>query len=161
MGPSPGNVVERVLAGVDAAPWGALYRVAIGFVLLPSFHILTRGAVSEWWLLAWFVSVLLALRLLPALLRRRMKVSAELSGIWLERRVLAKRYDSYQWRKLLWFGVGMGAWLAGHGHPAPAAVVLTVICLVGGAAGSVVFWIRGKAGLHAARLATGRPGRGS
>lgn len=139
------NLLERTLSKLDTAPWGALYRAAIGYALVPSLSVLTGGADAGWWLLPWFVAVLVGLRVLPALLRKRWKVSPELSATWLDRRVMAKRYDSYQWQKLLWIGVGLGAYLARQGQLSRPAVLLAMFCLGGGIAGSLVFRMRMKA----------------
>ncbi len=152
---SRSKAVEHALANLDAAPWGALYRAAIGYALLPSLSVLTGGADAGWWLLPWFIAVLVGLRVLPALLRKRWKVSPELSAIWLDRRVMAKRYDSYQWRKLLWIGIGLSAYLAWQDRLTMPAVVLALFCLVGGITGSVVFRIRMKVSRRGQRAAAG------
>lgn len=105
------GLVERVLANLEATPLGALYRLAIGYLLIPSLTALTGGKHAGWWLLPWFLVVLVGLRVLPAMLRKVLKFSPELSAAWLERRMMAKRFDSYQWRKLLWFGAGIGSYV--------------------------------------------------
>jgi hypothetical protein len=156
-----GSLWERALANLDAAPWGALYRAAIGLALVPSLEVLTRSADTGWWLLPWFVAVLAGLRVLPALLRKRWHVSPELSAIWLDRRVMAKRYDSYQWRKLLWTGVGLGTYVAWRGPVTWPVAALAIFCLCGGIAGSVVFRARMKADRSSAHAAPRHVGQGS
>jgi len=61
-----------------------------------------------WSLACFFLAGLFLLRLVPAILRRLLPFSAETQEVWRERRKLGKRYDSYQLRKLLWIGVGIG-----------------------------------------------------
>jgi hypothetical protein len=66
--------------------------------------------------------------------------------IWAERRQLAKRYDCYQWQKLLWIGLGMLASAIVTGERSAAVVLLTAICLVSGAAGSIAWRRRSMPG---------------
>lgn len=56
------------------------------------------------------------LRLVPAVLRRIFPFSSEAKDLWFQRRNLGKRYDSYQWQKLFWLGLGMLPYAFRRGH---------------------------------------------
>lgn len=126
---------ERLLIGVDRFPAGALLRVAVGFSFLAAFARLAPSSTSPWVVLMSFVGVLVSFRLIPAFVRRVAPFSDEVHAVWARRRGLAKRFDSYQWGKLLWFGVGMALHVAWMGAPPPATGVLVALCLVGGGLG--------------------------
>jgi hypothetical protein len=117
----------------------ALFRVALGVLLIPVFGWSRAGGESAWSLWLFFLFVLLALRIVPAVLRHILPFSQETQRTWFARRVLAKRYDSYQWRKLLWIGLGLSAYLAVRGEAAPAQDLLATVCLVGGVLGEVAW----------------------
>ena len=51
---------------LDQPPWSALYRIGIGYVMLPLFSRLFGKDATGWCLVLWFIGVLFALRLLPA-----------------------------------------------------------------------------------------------
>jgi hypothetical protein len=87
------------------------------------------------------------LRVIPALLRGVLPFSAETRSIWIQRRQIAKLYDSYQWQKLFWIGLGLLAFAAVSGGLQTGEQVITGFCLIGGAAG-LVLWKRNKAGVE-------------
>ena len=144
------HVLERALLSAEQFPWNALYRMAIGYSMLPLFSWLSATDDVGWGLLPWFVVLLLALRALPVVLRRLLPFSKEATAVWAERRVLAKRFDSYQWRKLFWFGVGLAAYVASSGRAGWPSVALIGVCLGGGALGYVIWRRRVSAGLVSA-----------
>jgi hypothetical protein len=128
---------ERLLVGADAGLWGAIARVALGLAMPPLFHALGGGFDAIWSFLAFFIVGLVGLRVVPALLRFVLPFSAEAKAIWADRRAIAKRYDSYQWRKLFWLGLGLlpHAIIArGKGE-----LVVTIFCLIGGSFGLIVW----------------------
>jgi hypothetical protein len=71
----------------------------------------------------------------PAILRKILPFSAAARTVWAERRQMAKRVDSYQWRKLFWIGMGLGLFTLQSGHRFPALLGLTFGCLAAGAIG--------------------------
>src|SRR5262245_54422524 len=99
--------VERFLISLDSWPWSAVSRVAFGFIIPPMLRPLSGGGDSAWTFLALFIGLLVMLRIVPVVLRRALPFSVEAKQIWTERRIIAKRYDSYQWRKLFWIGLGL------------------------------------------------------
>ena len=72
---------------------------------------------------------LFLLRLVPAALRRLLPFSTETQDVWRERRRLGKRYDSYQWRKLLWIGLGISLNVL-FSHSAESGGVEAVVALL-------------------------------
>lgn len=139
----PGEVrlFEKALLAAEQPPWSAAYRLLIGFALLPLF---SRGFGKDapaWELICFFAGILLGLRLAPAVVRHLFPFSKKTQEIWAWQRLLAKRHDSYQWRKLFWIGLGLALYslLSGGFHIVSAAI--TVICLIGGGLG-LFFWRR-------------------
>jgi hypothetical protein len=80
-------------------------------------------------------SFLALLRLVPAVIRKAVPFSPAAKSIWGERRGLGKRYDSYQWQKLFWIGIGMLAYSAVSDRYAGAQVALASGCVISGALG--------------------------
>lgn len=141
--------IEQFLLRIDSGPWSAVSRVVLGFGIPPVFRLLSGGRDQIWISLALFVGLLIALRVGPAVLRAVLPFSAATKGIWFQRRQVAKMHDSYQWQKLFWIGLGLLASAMVGGGLRPGEQVLTAICLVGGAAG-LLLWRRSKAGLAVA-----------
>lgn len=142
----PMKSLEQLLLRLDRGPWSAVTRVVLGFCIPPALRLLTGGRDQIWVALALFVGLLIALRVGPAVLRAVLPFSAETKGIWFQRRQIAKLHDSYQWRKLFWMGLGMLVFAITAGGLATGEQVLTAVCLVGGAAG-LLLWQRSKAGV--------------
>jgi hypothetical protein len=141
--------IERFLLGLDSGPWSAVSRVVLGFLIAPVFRALSGGRDQVWISLALLACLLIGLRVLPALLRAVLPFSGETRSIWFQRRQVAKLHDSYQWQKLLWIGLGLLTFaVAGDGLRTGEQVV-TLICLVGGAAG-LLLWRRSKAAVELA-----------
>jgi len=133
--------IEKLLLGAEDLPWSILYRAAIGFVLLPAFFALGGKADSVSRMLLFFIALLLGLRIAPMFGRRLLPFSTEARTIWAERRILAKRYDSYQWQKLLGIGFGLGLYLGVTRRFSAGSLLLAGGCLVFGALG-LFFWRR-------------------
>jgi hypothetical protein len=128
---------EEYLLGLDEGVFGALYRVAIGFMTIPAMWLLLGRDGSSWTLVPFLLAVLFLLRLGTAVLRKVVPISAELREAWSVRRRIAKLYDSYQWRKLLWIGVGLALYVVVSGHYRTVAVGLALFCLFSGAVATV------------------------
>lgn len=141
---SPMSALDRALLAVETFPWSALYRAAIGYALIPLPIALTAEMDDSWVMVLWFLAVLGSLRLVPALIRKAWRFSPELSARWQERRMMAKRWDSYQWRKLFWIGIGLGAFIVSNDRWTVPLTALAVFCFAGGTAGLVIFRLRVK-----------------
>ena len=139
----PVHTHERVLVLIEQPPWSALYRMGVGFVMLPLFSRLSGQNASSWWLVVWFVGILFALRLIPAVLRKVLPFSGEVSAIWFGRRQLAKSFDSYQWQKLFWLGMGLAGYTVVSKEFGGLGGVITGFCLISGGLGLLMWWRRG------------------
>jgi len=134
--------LEKLLENVERSPWNAMYRVAIGFLTFPVFGYLFKSDSVNHQLL-FFASVLLANRLVPLVLRRVLPFSKELRASWTRRRLLAKQYDSYQWRKLFWIGLGIAIFVVYSGQLMGLRGVLALGCLISGSIGLVIWYRKG------------------
>jgi succinate dehydrogenase hydrophobic anchor subunit len=97
-----------------------------------------------WTAVGFLAVVLVAYRIVPLVFRKALPFEESTRAIWFERRQLAKRFDSYQWRKLFWFGLGMGSFQVFGGWSSRPQLVLTCVCLVSGVAGLLVWRCRQK-----------------
>jgi len=139
--PSSPSSFSRLLLQLDVFPLGAVWRAGVGAVAFPTFRFACGGSCGFWSTAGLFVALLMAVRAVPLVLRRLLRPNPQLREIWASRRSLAKEFDSYQWQKLLWIGVGLLLWVFLTDTPAPGEIVLTILCLVGGALG-LFFWRR-------------------
>jgi hypothetical protein len=71
--------------------------------------------------------------------------SRETRDIWFQRRQIAKLHDSYQWQKLLWIGIGILVFAATGGGLRAGEQAVMLLCLVGGAAGLLIWYRSGAA----------------
>ena len=131
------GIAEMALLSLDVGVLGALYRVVIGFAALPAMTAVLGRGTSDWMLVPFLLAILLLQRLGPAVLRRLLPVSSAAKDIWAQRRRTAKRYDSYQWRKLVWVGVGLMLYIAVSGQVSSIRTGIGLACLLAGAAGMV------------------------
>ena len=141
------KVLEQFLLRLDSGPWSIASRFALGFCIPPVFRALSGGRDQAWITLALFVAMLIGLRVAPALLRAVLPFSTETKSVWFQRRQIAKLHDSYQWQKLFWIGLGLLAFAAVGGGLRAGEQVLMASCLLGGAAG-LLLWQRSKAGVQ-------------
>lgn len=126
---------EQVLVDLDVGAWSSLSRIALGLAIVPTFRALTGGDDGAWLFIALFFGFLVALRIVPALLRHVLPFSAEAKATWAARRQVAKQNDAYQWQKLFWIGLGLLPYALLGGGLKTGELVVTLICLIGGGAG--------------------------
>jgi hypothetical protein len=129
----------RMVLALETPPWDSAYRALIGYGIMPAYLQLFGGSSEIWKLLAFFLAILAALRIVPGVLRRVLPFSREVKTVWADRRALAKRYDSYQWRKLFGIGLGWLAYLVIAGKDRDLPLFLAVVCVLAGAFG-LAFW---------------------
>ena len=141
---------ERCALLLDEYPWSVFWRVGVGFVMPPLFSRLCDNEYHVWCVTGLFVGILLSLRLVTAIMRKLLPFSKEVRVIWDERRQMAKRFDSYQWQKLLWLGVGMACYAMISEKVGGVVGALILFCLIGGGIG-VLLWVR-----RSARIAVSR-----
>ncbi len=131
------RTAERLLL----EPWQSALRICFGFALLPALESLRLAGASIWEWVALFLGALLALRIGLILPRRFLPFSKEIKAAWYEQRQLAKRFDSYQWAKLLWFGIGMATFVVSSGRLWTSEGLLTAGCVAAGLLGTY-YWRR-------------------
>lgn len=146
--------MNRLLTGVERTPHAAVYRVVLGFVLYPMGDFLRLRTESWWGGTALILAVLVTLRVGPAIARKAFRFPDDVRAVWAERRQLAKRYDSYQWRKLFWLGLGLCGYLALSRDFQPGRVAPALACLLGGVAGSLI-WAKRRRGAEVQDLFLG------
>jgi hypothetical protein len=134
-------VIEHPIVKLDEQPWHAIVRIAIGFAVIPAWQLVFGAQPRGWTLIAWFLVVLVGLRAGPLIIRRALPVSADTRVIWASRRETGRKYDSYQWQKLFWIGLGLAAHALAAGERSTPVLALTAVCLIGGA-GGVAVWSR-------------------
>lgn len=133
------SLLERLLVNLNAQPWHCFWRMVLGAAIPPLFRVFTGREGSVVISLTLFVGLLVLMWLIPAVLRRLLPFAQETKQIWKDRRAIAKRYDSYQWRKLFWIGLGLLLHgLIGSGLNRGEWVIAS-ICLIGGG-GGLYFW---------------------
>jgi hypothetical protein len=120
-------------------PWQSVFRLFYGFLLL---SVITRwrgasNSITE--LIVLFLGALVALRVVPLIPRRLLPFSKALKLAWFNQRQMAKRYDSYQWAKLLWIGAGMATHAAQARSLLAPEGLLALGCCLGGAL-ATVWW---------------------
>lgn len=123
----------------DEPPFGQVWRIVAGSAVAILWVVTPASVAPAWALFPAVLLVLLSCRFVPLILRRLLPFEASTQAVWFERRQLAKRYDSYQWRKLLWFGLGMSVVQTVVGWSSQPLVVLTVLFLLSGLAGIFVW----------------------
>lgn len=133
------EIFEQFLLKFDSGAWGAAYRMVLGFCIPEALRLLSGGRDQVWLSLALFMGLLVALRVGPAILRMIFPFSREAKDIWFQRRQIAKLYDSFQWQKLFWIGLGILAFAAAGGGLRAGEQVVMLFCLVGGAAGLLIW----------------------
>lgn len=135
---APTRPLEKLLLQIERQPLAALYRMAIGFLLLLIYQKFVGSNLSTVFLL-YFVSVLLAIRVVPLVIRKVLPFSRELQLLWFSRRNLGKEYDSFQWRKLFWIGLGMAAYVVAYGDRTSTHLFVAEICIIGGAVAHLIW----------------------
>jgi hypothetical protein len=132
------SLIETISLKLDQLPWGGILRAMLGLVLVPSYAFVSQGRFPAWGILPFFLLMLVALRVAPLVLRKVLPFSGDAKSIWAARRRLAKFYDSYQWQKLFWIGIGFALYLVWVKETDAYKNALVAVCVLGGAAG---LWI--------------------
>jgi hypothetical protein len=86
-----------------------------------------------------FVGLLVALRVVPAVLRMFCHFLPNAKEIWAVRRNIAKLHDSYQWQKLFWIGLGLLPYAFIGNGLSNGELVVMLFCVIGGSLG-LLFW---------------------
>ena len=130
--------LDNVYINADTGVTGALLRIVLGIFLVRAVALMNPPA-GPWMMSAYLLAMLFAIKVIAAVSRRVMPVSAHVRSHWEWRRTLARYYDSYQWRKLLWFGIGIMAGNAPYRRVTTAQWVLGLTCVAAGGAAETVW----------------------
>ena len=131
-------MIERVLLSLDVGLSGAILRVSLGAALVFALHLLLPGvglAASAGSLAV----MLFGLKAFAAVARKVLPATPAVRTHWEWRRNLARYYDSYQWRKLVWFGVGILAAAGASRQQGAWEIRLGAACILSGALAEVVW----------------------
>src|SRR5262249_55486470 len=97
---------QDFLAKIDVGPAGALLRIVLGAAF--AWLVVTLHSTAPAWLaVLLFLGMLFLIKIGAGVLRAAIPAPPTVKAQWARRRDLARKFDSYQWRKLLWFGLGM------------------------------------------------------
>ena len=154
------RILEKTLVKFDEAPLDSIYRIIIGFAFIPAVYRLSIERLTLPLLFLLLLSLLFLLRAIPAVLRHVLPFAPEIQQIWHERRQLAKRNDSYQWRKLFWIGIGMAIYVGAFGDFRNPPLIVAAACILAGGIGLLVWTSRSKNTRKAPVVST-RPERSS
>jgi hypothetical protein len=135
--------VEKLLL----EPWQSVFRIGYGFCLSLAIARWWGVNISWWELILLFLAALVLLRVAPMLPRRALPFSKAVRAAWFDQRQLAKRYDSYQWAKLLWIGMGIGAHAIYAERLRGQEGALALVCILAGGLGTVM-WLRAQAAVR-------------
>jgi hypothetical protein len=130
--------LDKVYVNLDTGVPGALLRVVLGILFVRAVALVSPLA-GPWTMSAYLLSMLLAIKVFAAVSRKVVPVSTLVRSHWEWRRNLARYYDSYQWRKLLWFGIGIIVGDAPHGPETTAQWILGLACVAAGAVAEIVW----------------------
>jgi hypothetical protein len=79
--------------------------------------------------------LLFSIRIAPAAIRKVLPLSHEAKAVWAERRQIAKRYDSFQWQKLFFVGLGLTCYILVSREFLTSTIAVSVFCVVFGTIG--------------------------
>lgn len=135
--------IDAMILSIDGPAGGAVWRAVAGCVTaaLQCHYLESRGHTVS--LLGVALVVLLMMRVGAAVLRRIVPASPTVKAAWASRRLAGRRYDSFQWRKLLGFGLGVVAYQSAASTCARDAVVTGFVIVVAGLLGEF-FWRRAR-----------------
>jgi hypothetical protein len=146
----PTKAAEKPAGESEILQFETLYRLALGFFAVPLLSHTVGNQRADWALVPLLLAALLLLRIVPLLLRKLLPFARATQLVWAERRQLGKRYDSYQWQKLLWVGVGLALYMLQSGDTTATRLTVSSICLLTGALG-LAWWRLAAAPRHYAR----------
>jgi hypothetical protein len=130
--------LDKVYVNLDTGVPGALLRIVLGILFVRAVG-LVNPLAGPGTMIAYFLAMLFAFKVFAVVSRRVARVSSVVQSHWEWRRTLARYYDSYQWRKLLWFGIGIMMGDAPHWPETTARWVLGLACVAAGAAAEIVW----------------------
>jgi len=136
------TTLDKALISIDRTPFDFVLRALLGFACIPLLAWLHQDVRSVWILTVGLLLLLLSLRIVPVFLRKLLPLSSEAKAVWAERRQLAKRYDSFQWQKMFFVGLGLGGYTLFSGELFRSAIAVSSFCILAGAIGLVRWYLQ-------------------
>ncbi len=136
------TTLDKVLVSIDRSPFDGVLRAVIGFVTVPVLSVLRRDVHSVRTLIIGLLSLLLSLRIAPVFLRKVLPLSSEVKAVWAERRQVAKRYDSFQWQKLFFVGIGLTCYMLVSKDLPTLSLAISGFCVLSGAIAMVIWYMQ-------------------
>ena len=136
------TTLDRALISIDRSPLDAVLRVMLGFVCIPVLSLLHQDLRSSWVLTIGLLLLMLSLRVVPVVMRKLLPLSPEVKAVWSERRQIAKRYDSFQWQKLFFIGLGLACYMLVSRKLLTSTIAVSSFCVLFGAIGLVRWYIQ-------------------
>jgi hypothetical protein len=131
------TTLDRALISIDRRPLDAVLRALLGFVCIPLLSLLHQDVRSGWILTIGLLLLMLSLRIAPVFARKLLPLSPEVKAVWAERRQLAKRYDSFQWQKLVFIGVGLASYMLVSRELLTSTIAVSSFCVLFGTIGLI------------------------
>ena len=128
---------DKTLISIDRSPFDAVLRALLGFVCIPLLSLLHQDVSSGWILAIGLLLLMFSLRIVPVFVRKLLPLSPEVKAVWAERRNIAKRYDSFQWQKLFFIGIGLACYMLISGELFTSTIAVPSFCVLFGAIGLV------------------------
>jgi hypothetical protein len=144
------TTLDKILVSIDRRPFDCVVRMLIGFFFIPLLSRLHQDIRSGWVLTIGLILVMLSMRLLPAVARKLLPLSPAIKDIWAERRNISKRFDSFQWQKLLFIGIGLASYILVSREFLTSILGISGFCVLFGAIG----WLRWRTQVDRVRNGT-------
>jgi len=136
------TTLDRILISIDRTPLDAVLRALLGFACIPLLSFLRQDVRSVWIVVIGLLLLMFSLRVVPIFLRKLLPLSPEVKAVWAERRQLAKRYDSFQWQKLFFVGLGLAGYILFSGESLSSTIAVSSFCVLAGAIGLVRWYMQ-------------------
>ena len=136
------TTLDRTLISIDRTPFDAVLRALLGFVCIPLLSFLHQDVRSAWIVTISLLLLMFSLRVVPVFLRKLLPLSPEVKAVWSERRQIAKRFDSFQWQKLFFVGLGLAGYMMVSRKLLTSTVAVSSFCILTGAIGLVRWYMQ-------------------
>ena len=137
---STAPLLERALLKIDAGAASIVVRSTYGFMTTALYDTLFPSA-SWIGLVAFLALAMFCLRIFGVALRRSIRFSDATLEAWAVQRKIGKYYDSYQWQKVTWIGLGLLLYVLTFAQARFDFLILSVACISAGAIG-ILTWRR-------------------
>jgi len=136
------TTLDRALISIDRFPFDAVLRALLGFACIPLLSFLHQDVRSVWIVTIGLLLLLFSLRIVPVFLRKLLPLSHEVQTVWAERRQVAKRFDSFQWQKLFFIGLGLAGYILFSRELLTSTIAVSSFCVLAGALGLVRWYMQ-------------------